>query len=89
MGYIPSPHSFNMTAFNMTVPADETEPPMHTTEIPAGTIPAAAYYRREARRLAELAAASPFGDTKVEFLELAQQFTTLAQHIEFVTRSGA
>jgi hypothetical protein len=57
--------------------------------VPAGTPPAAAHYRREASRLASLAAASPYTDTKAQFLELAQQFAALAHHIELATRRSA
>ena len=38
------------------------------------------YYRNEAQRLIRLAAASTVGDAKVQFLALAQQYETLAEH---------
>lgn len=40
----------------------------------------AEFYRGEAQRLLALAAASPFEDAKRQFLGLARQYETLAEH---------
>ncbi len=39
-----------------------------------------AFYRQEAQRLLGLAASSPLEDAKRQFLGLAQQYETLAEH---------
>ncbi len=43
-------------------------------------------YRRFASRALALALSSPFEETRQQFLELAQQFETLAAHVEFCAR---
>lgn len=39
-------------------------------------------YRREARRLYDIAGSLPFGDVRNGFLELARQYDALAHHAE-------
>jgi len=44
------------------------------------------FYRNEAQRLLRLAASSTYGDAKAQFLALAQQYETLAEHAAERTR---
>jgi hypothetical protein len=48
------------------------------------------FYRNEAQRLFRLAAAAAFDDAKAQFLALAQQYETLAEHAaERARRQGS
>jgi hypothetical protein len=74
-----TPNQRHTAAEHGSWPGD-TPYPDEDTPLLGGADAHAEFYRREAQRLIGLAAVSPFDDAKRQFLRLAQQYETLAEH---------